>query len=609
MTNDIQKTFTSPDLPLEDILNKVKDGKIQIPEFQRGWVWDDVRIQSLLASISLSYPIGALMMLKDGNTQVRFKTRLVEGVDLATISDPELLILDGQQRLTSLFQSLKSSKAAETRDARGKAIRRWYYIDIEKALNPSIDREEAIFSIAEDKKVRNFRGEVILDYSTPDKEFEAGVFPLTCVFNDDDWRNNFNEYHDYNKDKVKLYTSFSQKVVKRFQQYQIPVIQLEAETPKVAVCQVFEKVNTGGVSLTVFELLTATFAADDYSLRDDWMAREKRFRKNGILSHLSNTDFLQALSLLATHQKRMQQIKAGISPDNASVVSCKRKEILNLSLDDYKTWADPLSLGFERAARFLHTQKIFSFRDIPYTTHLVPLASILAVLGDKVDNDGVRSLVARWYWCGVMGELYGSAVESRFARDLPEVLDWVDGGNPPTTAVEATFNPDRLLTLRRRNSAAYKGIYALLLKSGALDFRTGYTIDDQMYFDESIDIHHIFPQDWCDQQKISPDQYDSIINKTPLSAKTNRMIGGNAPSTYLERLEKSAGINHQKMDEIISSHEIDPSFLRKDDVENAWKARQNSLLRLIESAMGKPVVRSVDNFVDDDQTSSDDLDE
>lgn len=301
---NIIKTFTSPDLPLGDVLNKVLEGKTQIPEFQRGWVWDDDRIKSLLASISLSYPIGALMMLKDGQTKVRFKTRLVEGVELATIPHPELLILDGQQRLTSLFQALISGKPADTRDIRGKSIKRWYYIDIEKALNPAIDREDAIISLPEEKILRNFRGEVIADYSTPEKEYDAQLFPFRNIFSSSNWRAGFNKFHQYDGEKVALFDRFEQEIIKRFEQYQVPVIQLEAETPKEAVCQVFEKVNTGGVALTVFELLTATFAADDYSLRDDWLIREKRFRSNKILSKLGNTDFLQALTLLATWARR-----------------------------------------------------------------------------------------------------------------------------------------------------------------------------------------------------------------------------------------------------------------------------------------------------------------
>src|SRR2546421_2621831 len=93
---------------IQDILRGIREGKTQLPDFQRGWVWDDDHIRSLLASVSLSFPIGAVMMLQTGNPDVRFKPRLVEGLNLADPPEPERLILDGQQRLTSLFLALFS---------------------------------------------------------------------------------------------------------------------------------------------------------------------------------------------------------------------------------------------------------------------------------------------------------------------------------------------------------------------------------------------------------------------------------------------------------------------------------------------------------------------
>jgi uncharacterized protein with ParB-like and HNH nuclease domain len=85
------------------LLQNIRNGKIQLPDFQRGWVWDDDHIKSLLASVALSYPIGAVMLLETGNAKVRFKPRLVEGVSLPHVTNPDQFILDGQQRLTSLF--------------------------------------------------------------------------------------------------------------------------------------------------------------------------------------------------------------------------------------------------------------------------------------------------------------------------------------------------------------------------------------------------------------------------------------------------------------------------------------------------------------------------
>jgi hypothetical protein len=588
------------------MLHDISEGKIQLPDFQRGWVWDDDHVKSLLASVSMSYPIGTVMLLETGNADVRFRPRPVEGLDLDDSIHPERLILDGQQRLTSLYQAVRLRRAVETWDARGKRIERWYYIDMHKALSSNGDREEAIISLPKDRIIRNFRGEPIADYSTPEKEFEAGLFPLSEVFDCSRWRNGYNRFWHYDGGQIEFFDSFEQAIVEHFKQYQVPVILLRKETPKEAVCQVFEKVNTGGVSLTAFELLTATFATDDFNLREDWAKREKQLKKYQVLSTIESTSFLQVISLLATYARRCREITAGVSQEAASGVSCKRKDVLQLTLEDYEAWKEPATEGFIRAAKFLHSQKIFSARDLPYQTQVTPLAAILAWLGEQSDNVGIRTGLARWYWCGVFGELYGSSVESRFAKDLAEFVDWLNKGTEPSTIGDAHFTPNRLLTLKTRNSAAYKGLYALLLKDGGWDFLTGEAVSDQMYFDDRIDIHHIFPKDWCIKNEISARYYDSIVNKTALSAKTNRMIGGSAPSIYLARLERNAHIDSSHLDEILLSHVIEPSCLRADDFESFFEARQNSLLQRIEKAMGKSAVRG---SADDSGWLDDSLDE
>ena len=193
---------------------------------------------------------------------------------------------------------------------------------------------------------------------------------------------------------------------------------------------------------------------------------------------------------------------------------------------------------------------------------------------DRADTDGVRAKLAQWYWCGVFGELYGSATETRFALDLPDVLTWIEGGPEPSTIADANFAPARLLTLRTRNSAAYKGLYALLLRDGGYDFRTGEPVDVQMYFDERIDIHHIFPQDWCRTHHIDPKRCDSIVNKTPLTAKTNRILSGHPPSLYLSRIQKTAGIDEPRMAHILRSHVIDPDSLGTDNLAPFTKGQK-----------------------------------
>ncbi|MGZ4865153.1 MAG: GmrSD restriction endonuclease domain-containing protein [Halobacteriota archaeon] len=575
--------FDSTKLPLKELLSDIKSGKLQLPDFQRGWIWDDEHIKSLLASVSMSYPIGIIMTLTTGDESVHFKPRLIDGVKLDNPPYPERFILDGQQRLTSLFLSLLSDDAVETKDAKGRPIKRWYYLDIAQALSPNGDKEEAIISLHEDRCIRNFRGEIEADYSTIEKECEAELFPLRVIFDGSAWMKWVLAYlkvHPEHQDKL---TKLDQDVVQRFEQYLVPVIALGKETPKEAVCNVFEKVNTGGVALTVFELLTATYAADNYSLRDHWEAIQGRLAQfqSKVLKKIENTDFLQTVTLLATYNRSTDSQEAA--------VSCKRKDVLKLSLEDYKMYEEQAIEGYEAAAELLHTQKFFTTRDVPYRTQFVPLAAILAVLGKEGKAEGARAKILRWFWCGIFGELYGSATETRFAKDLPDVVSWVRGGPEPITIQDAHFAPDRILTLKTRNSAAYKGLSALLLTHGAQDFCSGETIDVLKYFEKGIDIHHIFPQAYCKEKHYPEDKYDCIVNKTPLSAYTNRIIGSNPPKIYLPRLQRKAGISDDKLQEILISHAIDPNTLFSNDFYGFFEDRKWAFLNIIEKAMGKPL--------------------
>jgi hypothetical protein len=188
----------------------------------------------------------------------------------------------------------------------------------------------------------------------------------------------------------------------------------------------------------------------------------------------------------------------------------------------------------------------------------------------------------------VFGELYGGTTETRFARDVPEVVAWVTGqGDEPRTVQEAQFFSSRLWSLRTRGSAAYKGLYALLLKAGPVDWGTGSDMSDENYFDNAVNIHHVFPKAWCEKQGISPADYNSIVNKTPLTARTNRIIGGRAPSVYLRGLAKTADATPEQVDRNVESHLISATDLRNDDFDAAMAARQEALLILISEAMGK----------------------
>jgi hypothetical protein len=607
-------TFDSTKLPLPQVLANITSGNIQLPDFQRGWVWDDEHVKSLLISIARSFPVGAVMMLDTGG-EVRFQVRPIENVDFKDkVPEPERLILDGQQRLTSLTQVLALDKPVQTFDAKRNEIKRYYYIDIALALEDYIDialaledggLEEAFISVPADKKVKtNFDRDVVLDLSTRELEIANFHFPCSEILKSSPW-----EYAliQQTPERIQDFMAFREKVIDAFKDYQLPAITLGKATSKEAVCLVFEKVNTGGVPLSVFELVTATFAADGFNLRDDWFGskqrdvkgRATRLNKEPILKGIAAADFLQVISILKSSGVRKVDIVAGKKGKAISAVSAKRATVLSLTLDDYLKWAPEVEEGFLLVAKFMRKQCFFNARELPYRTQLVPLAAVLSQIKERWLEPRVYERLSRWFWCGVLGELYGGAVETRIANDYEELMPWVlsdlddeefELAHPfPRTISESAFQESRLDTLRSRNSAAYKGLNVLVLRQGARDFFWKATIQELEKEDLGLDIHHIFPRAWCEDQGIKESVYNSIVNKTPISCKANRMIGRKAPSTYLADLQKHTQVklSEEAMNEILASHHIPKAHLHEDDFDAFYSGRKGKLLQFVEGVMGK----------------------
>ena len=571
-TNDVQ---------IKELMSGIESGKIQLPDFQRGWVWEDERIKALIASITNNFPVGAAMFLEYGNENVRFKYRVIEGSS-SKDQIPTELILDGQQRLTSIYSALFNQNPVKTRTDKGKDISRFYYLDIEKALDPTCDRVEAIDSVPENRIVTtNFGKDIKLDLSSREKEFKEKKFPLNIILNyteAQNWQNEYYAYCNYNAEAIKEFTEFNSKIIMQTVQYKMPVITLDKETPKEAVCQVFENVNTGGVSLTVFELVTAIFAMDDFELRKDWNEKQEKYFSGDILSDVTSTDFLQACTLLSNYK-------------NGTTVSCKKKDVLNLSLKDYKKYSEDLCNGFVEAEKLLQEERIFSSRDLPYSTQLIPLAVLCTILVEdrRLYITNIKNKLKQWYWCGVFGELYGGANETRYVNDVVCVMKWINNDLIPKTLEESYFYPTRLLTLQTRQSAAYKGIMALVLKNHCKDFISGREMDFTVYKNEYIDIHHIFPRSYCEKANLPKEKWNSIINKTPISYSTNREIGGVSPNEYLSKIEAKGQVDSDMLNEYLESHWISARYARENDFNKHIVDRAKKLLDAIEKATGKPI--------------------
>ena len=578
----------SMDTDLKVLMQDISTGKSQLPEFQRSWTWDDGRIRGILASLSQGYPMGAIMCLEYGNENVKFKYRPIEGVKNVS-AVPNNLVLDGQQRLTSIYRTTCSPDAVLTKTDKGKEIKRFYYLDMKKCLDDNEDRYDAIVPVPEDRKVKtDFDRKIHLDLSTKDLEYENEMYPINIIFDSnarEDWGDGYKEYHNNSKEFKERYKRFRAEVIDTITGYKLPVITLGKETPREAVCKVFENVNTGGVTLTVFELVTATFATYKFDLRKDWEeCRDIIWGKNeklntDVMEGVDETAFLTTITLYTNYLAE-------------TATSCKKKDVLGLAFESYQKNKAAVLDGFKMAREFLlHHQCVFRKRDLPYTTQLIPLAAICAVIGEsKFNQPSTQNILAKWFWCGIMGEMYGGANETKYANDIEDVVAEIRGKESQNRTINAAyFSATRLLSLQTRNSAAYKGIMALVYREKCRDFMKGTTMDIVKSMERSPDIHHIFPEAYCLKKGYHRTKWNSIINKTPLLPESNRQIGGDAPSKYSRKIIKAAELTEEKLRERVESHLIDFDSFIRDDFETYFIARAKAIMKVIEKAMGKTI--------------------
>ena len=358
--------------------------------------------------------------------------------------------------------------------------------------------------------------------------------------------------------------------------------------------------------MTVFELVTASYATQEFNLRADWEKCRSIIRGEGdtlntdLLDGIDETAFLTTVTLYTSYVNKVKR--------HSGMVSCKKRDVLGLPFESYEANKSAVLQGYRIARDFLlKYQYVFRQRDLPYTTQIVPLAAICAYLGkSKCNEPNTTRILTRWYWCGILGEMYGGANETKYANDIEDVVNDVLGEPSLNMTVNsAFFSSTRLLTMQTRLSAAYKGIMALLYKEHCRDFMNDTTIDLVNSMIDTPDIHHIFPQKYCEDHYIKRQKYNSIVNKTPILPETNRAIGGDAPSIYTKRIiRKVNGLTEDVLRSRIESHLVNYNALVTDDFDKYFVDQAKSLLDLIEKAMGKKVAdRNSENTIEQFGTS------
>lgn len=531
---------------LKELLAEVHNRTAVLPDFQRDFVWEPGATQELIVSIAYNYPAGSILRVRDA--QRAFAAREFEGAPALNGAQHTFLVLDGQQRLTSLYQAFYG--VGEHR----------YYLDLKKLIDGA-DFEEAIFHVRANTKWAKARE----NFETQAAEL---YLPLAVLKGGaggfGQWSKKVARKLD-DKARIELEDALDEietKWIHAIDDYHFPVVTLSEKTQPDALCTIFETLNRTGVKLSVFELLTARFWPQNIKLRALW------------------DQALQDFPVIGEFDVDPYYVLQGIALASRKMPSCKRSDVLNLSAADITAWWQPVVDGLSLGLTVLRDDcKVMLPKWLPYQTMLPALAAILARGGNpkSAEAGAQREKIKRWFWCAVFGQAYESSPNSQAAKDVTDMLAWFGSGKEPESVSGLTFDPKCLRDVTPRQRAIYRGVICMILGSGAgaRDFHTQAVITGKLMADQGIDDHHVFPANFLEAKKgISLSRHrDCVLNRTLIDRTTNQMISNRAPSDYLAEIRATPGFPFQA---VLESHGLptgDASPFWNDDYQAflAWR--------------------------------------
>lgn len=522
------------------LLDELDNGQLALPDFQRSFVWAPDATRELLVSMIRSFPAGALLFLQGGSAT--FKARAAEEAP-SLRGQPSHLVLDGQQRLTSLYQAIFGLGQSR------------FFLDIGSLVSGSEINDA----------VRVLNVERAAPFETLQAQADALMMPLAAVRDGgaSRWRD---DVVDLRKDEdPSLVRGLLRDVERAFidplVQYSFPVTVLPMATELEAVCTIFETLNRTGKPLTPFELISARAFAGGLSLHDYWA------------SALEQHPVLEDFGLEPYYLLQVIALRLG--------VSCKRSVVLSLAPDDIvRQWNDAVS-GMASAVCLLRDEcGVLVGKWLPYRPMLIPLAAAWREIANTVGpaRGAMRAKLKRWFWCACFTGEYESSSASLAERDTPILRSWLASGEEPPAVSEYHWDAERWRTVTIRQQGLYRATIALTLAEHPRDFHTAAPLSQELIQAGKIDDHHVFPRGYL-KSLGRAFEVDSVLNHCLIDRETNTRIGKKAPSVYLEEIRSALG---EGLDRVLIGHRLpigERSPLNTNDFDGfvTWRLEQFDL--------------------------------
>lgn len=597
------KDAQKPDhVSLTTLIGRLKEGRFVIPDFQREFEWKPWDIRDLIRSIFLDYYIGSLLLWK-GKPE-NFDALACEPIyGFQGGGDPVHIVLDGQQRLTAIhYVFLAPNKRLPNR-----SNQYLYFIRVDRFMEEAYD--EAF------EYEWTSRGVNLL--ADQDAQFENHIFPVSIIGREGwalpNWVQDYAKYWKTREDEarnekneasiksaeqnVRNANAFGEHLRAITQQYQVAYIELDRDLEIDKVCDIFTQINSRGIRLDVFDLVNALLKPKGLQLKQLW--REAKQRLEFVETERMNVYLLQVMSILRQgycSPKYLYYLLPGQEKTVRDRDGSFRKEVLVPDIADFeRRWRESVE-AIERAIMLLrHPQEFgaISSNYLPYVSILPAFSALqesIRKLPATHQLDAQRKL-RHWYWASVFNNRYSGSVESTSARDYLDVKAWFEDDASQPSLIPEFRTHFRTLDLRKetkRGTSVYNGIFNLLVLRGARDWMTG---NVPQYGD--LDDHHIVPKSWGKINGLGS-AVDTILNRTPLTADTNRnVIHDDLPNQYLPELIEASG--EASVRATLESHFISPvafAILLRDpftpaDFEAFLSERQRTLQDAIEDLLVK----------------------
>lgn len=502
---------------LGDLLGRVRDHDLTIPQFQRKFIWRESQVKLLVDSISRSYPIGSLLIL-DKKPDLPLASRDIEAIiregyppdDLfkeeERQTETESYILDGQQRTTSIARVFLNAHPTKH-----------YYFDL-KAMWESHREEETSWI-----RLR----EIVRGKKAPDRKDNGRLLRADLVLQQEkadifvsEYMEDSGDFPELDKKSARRAAAFIKGIFETIRNYKIPVVTLDRDRGVESVCRVFETINSTGTRLRTFDLAVARFFPDP----DLWKLWEDALERYPVLRdfEVDGEQVLQVLVLVGQEDRY---------PDPS------RKNQLDLSPNVIsREWArssEALAITYQWAQAQGARPGILPNRNI-----LVALAAVRSLFSSDDlhrniwrDSDFIR----RWYFSKVMRAGASQASNYRIGQDFSALRRYIKEGIQPHPE-EVVLDPDIIMRRIKPTDVRYRSLQNIFATTIRQDLISGDSINSESMLHD----HHIYPRNAHKIYNLPQNMLDSICNRIPILDKSNLTLNEAYPHEYFRQIADQA---------------------------------------------------------------------